>query len=474
MKTIVHTTAEAPVPDGIPTPRRYWAILAIAAGITLSVLDGTIANVALPSIAADLHASPSTSIWIVNAYQLAIVVSLLSLSSLGDIWGYKKVYLCGLVLFAGASTACLLSRTLFSLTLSRVFQGFGAAALASVNTTLIRLIYPRRHLGRGLGINALVVAVAAAGGPTIAAAILSVASWQWLFAINIPISILALVLSARYLPANPVKVKEHRFDWSGALMNALTFGLFIFSIEGFTHEVGWQILAPGILLTFVVGYFFVRQQLARPFPLLPVDLLKIPIFSLSVCTSICSFVAQMLALVSLPFFLQHTLGMTEVETGVLLTPWPLATMVAAPLAGKLIERVHAGILGGVGLGLLAVGLFLMAVFADTASHVMIGCFMALCGAGFGLFQTPNNSILISSAPPARSGGASGMLGMARLTGQTSGASLVALVFTLFADNGTYAALYLAGGFATLAALVSFTRVSLPEPELLRGSVKRHA
>lgn len=474
MKSIVDTELESSVTDGVPTPRRYWAILAIAVGITLSVLDGTIANVALPSIAADLNASPSASIWIVNAYQLAIVISLLSLSSLGDIWGYKKVYLCGLVLFAGASTACLLSRSLLSLTLSRVFQGFGAAALASVNTTLIRLIYPRRHLGRGLGINALVVAVAAASGPTIAAAILSAASWQWLFAINIPLSILALVLSARYLPGNPVKVREHHFDWSGALMNALTFGLFIFSIEGFTHEVGWQILAPGILLTFVVGYFFVRQQLSRPFPLLPVDLLKIPIFSLSVCTSICSFVAQMLALVSLPFFLQHTLGMTEVETGILLTPWPLATMVAAPLAGKLIERVHAGILGGVGLVLLAVGLFLMAVFADTASHVMIGFFMALCGAGFGLFQTPNNSILISSAPPARSGGASGMLGMARLTGQTSGASLVALVFSLFADNGTYVALYLAGGFATLAAIISLTRVSLPEPELLRGSVKRQS
>lgn len=158
-------------------------------------------------------------------------------------------------------------------------------------------------------------------------------------------------------------------------------------------------------------------------------------------------------------------------TGLLLTPWPLATMIAAPLAGRLIERVHAGLLGGVGLSIFAAGLFLLAIFADQVSSGGIVLFMAMCGFGFGLFQTPNNSILISSAPQNRSGGASGMLGMARLTGQTTGASLVALMFVVFPVNGTYASLYFAGGFATLAALVSFTRVSLPEPELLRGRAK---
>lgn len=457
--------------DGLPVPRRYWAILAIAIGITVSVLDGTIANVALPTIAADLNASPAMSIWIVNAYQLAIVVSMLSLSSLGDIWGYKKVYVCGLLIFSVTSVACVLARSLSALIAARVFQGFGAAALASVNTTLIRLIYPKRQLGRGMGINAVVVAVSAAGGPTLAAAILSVASWQWLFAVNIPIGVVALILATRYLPSNPVRAQGHRFDWPSAVMNALTFGLFIFSIEGITHELDWCLLAPSVVVVFVVGYFFVRRQLSQPYPLLPVDLLRIPIFSLSVCTSICSFLAQMLALVSLPFFLQHTLGMDEVKSGLLLTPWPLATMISAPLAGKLIERVHAGLLGCVGLALLSAGLFLLAVMADAVPVWGIAFFIGICGFGFGLFQTPNNSILISSAPPARSGGASGMLGMARLTGQTTGASLVALMFVLFVDSGTYASLYLAGGFAFLAALISISRISLPEPEILR--VKRN-
>ena len=147
-------------------------------------------------------------------------------------------------------------------------------------------------------------------------------------------------------------------------------------------------------------------------------------------------------------------------------------MIAAPLAGKLIERVHAGLLGGIGLSIFAGGLFLLAVLADKVSGVGIALFMAMCGFGFGLFQTPNNSILISSAPQNRSGSASGMLGMSRLTGQTTGASLVALMFVMFPVDGTYASLYLAGIFAFVAAVVSFTRVSLPEPELLRGNAKK--
>lgn len=465
---------EKEVTDGLPVPKRYWAILAIAMGITVSVLDGTIANVALPTIAQDLNATPSMSIWIVNAYQLAIVVSLLSLSSLGDIWGYRRVYIGGLIIFSVTSLACALSDSLLTLTIARVFQGFGAAALASVNTSLIRIIYPRRSLGRGMGINALVVAVSAAGGPTIAAGILSIASWQWLFAINVPIVMIALTLSLKFLPANPLTVTGRRFDWISGVMNALTFGLLIFSIEGFTHGIHLSVLVPGILLVVLLGYVYVRRQLSQEYPLLPVDLLRIPIFSLSVGTSICSFVAQMLAMVSLPFFLQHTLGKDEVETGLLLTPWPLATMIAAPLAGRLIERFHAGLLGGIGLSIFAGGLFLLGALSDFVSSWWIVVFMAMCGTGFGLFQTPNNSVLISSAPQNRSGGASGMLGMARLTGQTTGASLVALMFVAFPVSGTYASLYLAGMFATLAAIVSFTRISLPEPDVLRGNVKKRS
>lgn len=447
--------------DGLATPRRYGAIFTIALGITVAVLDGTIVNVALPTIARDLSASPAASIWVVNSYQIAIIVSLLSMSFLGDLFGYRRVYQGGLVLFCLTSLFCALSTSLPMLTVARVLQGFGGAALMSVNTALIRLIYPQRLLGRGMGINSFIVAVSSAAGPGVAAAILSVASWQWLFLINVPIGIIALLLALRYLPPNQQKAQGQRFDIPGAIMNALTFGLLISAISGFSQGQSGALIAGELVALVVVGFFFIRRQLALPFPLLPVDLLRIPVFSLSMVTSVCSFTAQMLAFVSVPFFLQTVLGRSEVDTGLLLTPWPLATMVMAPFAGYLIERVHAGLLGGIGLAVMATGLFALALLPHNPSDLDVAWRMILCGAGFGLFQSPNNHTIISAAPRHRSGGASGMLGTARLLGQSSGAALVALMFNLFHEHGTHASLLLAGIFATLAAIVSSLRLSQP-------------
>lgn len=448
-----------PVADGLPVPQRYAAILVIALGITIAVLDGTIANVALPTIARDLNTSPATSIWVINAYQLAITISLLSMASLGDIIGYRRVYQAGLLVFSVTSLFCALSDSLLTLTFARVLQGFGAAALMSVNTALIRIIYPRAQLGRGIGINSVIVAVSAAAGPTIASAVLAVASWQWLFAINVPIGLLAWGLGMKYLPANSTKSNGNRFDFTSSLMNALTFGLLIIAISGFAQGESPTVIAAEIVALLIIGFFFIRRQLKQPFPLLPVDLLRIPIFALSIGTSICSFAAQTLAMVALPFFLQSVLGRDEVATGLLLTPWPLATVVVAPIAGRLVERYHAGLLGGIGLAVFASGLFLLAVLPANPTDLDIIWRMVLCGAGFGLFQSPNNHTIISAAPQHRSGGASGMLGTARLLGQTSGAALVSLMFNLFSNNGTHASLILAGAFATLAAIVSLSRVS---------------
>lgn len=447
--------------DGLPVPLRYGAILTIVIGIAMAVLDGAIANVALPTIARDLHASPASSIWIVNAYQIAIVVSLLTLSFLGDMFGYRRVYQCGLILFTFTSLLCALSDSLLTLTLARVAQGFGGAALMSVNTALIRLIYPQRSLGRGMGINSFVVAVSSAAGPTLASAILSVASWQWLFLVNVPLGIITLLLAIKFLPPNGARSTMPKFDLPSAVMNALTFGLLITALSGFAQGQSITVVSLEIIALLITGWLFVRRQLRLPVPLLPVDLLRIPLFSLSICTSVCSFCAQMLALVSLPFFLQTTLGRSEVESGILLTPWPLATMVMAPLAGYLIERVHAGMLGALGLAMMAAGLFALAMLPAAPADIDIVWRMALCGAGFGLFQSPNNHTIITAAPRQRSGGASGMLGTARLLGQSSGAALVALMFNLFDTSGTHSSLLLAGILALLAAVISGLRVTQP-------------
>lgn len=446
--------------EGLPTPQRYWAIVVIALGITLAVLDSAIANVALPTIARDLHASASASIWVVNAYQLSITISLLPLASLGDRIGYRRVYTAGLVLFTIASLGCALSGSLAALAATRVVQGFGAAGLMSVNTALVRVIYPRTMLGRGVAINAMVVAISAAIGPTVASAILSVASWPWLFAINVPIGIVAAAGSLKALPPNVAH--DTPYDYISAVMNAFVFGLLIVTIDGLGHGEahGWS--AAQLVAVVVVGYFFVRRQLTQKAPLLPVDLLRIPVFALSVATSVCSFAAQMLAFVSLPFLFQDTLGLTQVQTGLLITPWPCAIVVAAPVAGTLSDRFSAGILGGIGLIILTIGLVLLATLGRHPSAFDIAWRMAVCGVGFGTFQSPNNRQLLSSAPRERSGGASGMLGTARLTGQTLGAALVALILGVAPTSGPTISLEVAAAFAAVASGVSLMRLRQPQ------------
>ena len=446
--------------DGLPLPRRYWAVMAIATGITLSVLDGAIANVALPTIAKDLNTTPAYSIWVVNAYQVATMISLLAFSSIGEIWGYKKVYLLGLSLFTFTSLFCALSDSILTLTVARALQGFGAAAIVSVNTALLRIIYPIKFLPKGLGINALIVSVSAAAGPTIAAAILAVADWPWLFAVNIPVGILAISLSYKFLPDNVVRANR-KFDKVGAVMNALTFGLIISVIEGFTHRANAQVMIMLFIGLMISAYIFLNRERKKEAPIFPIDLLRIPVFSLSVLTSLISFMAQMLAMVSLPFFLQGALGKDAVSTGLLLTPWPLATMVAAPLAGVLATRINAGILGAVGLSIFSIGLFFLGSLSAHPADADVIWRMALCGFGFGLFQTPNNSTMLTSAPPSRSGGASGMLGTTRLVGQTTGAALVALMFNVFPEDSTHVSLYFGSGIALIAAVVSTLRIGKP-------------
>lgn len=443
--------------DGLPLPQRYWAILTIALGIVMAVIDGAIANVALPTIAKDLNASPSFSVWIVNGYQLAVTISLLPLASLGEILGYRRIYLAGLALFTLASLACALSHTLVLLTAARVLQGFGAAGIMSVNAALVRFIYPHRMLGRGIGINALVVAVSSAVGPTLAAAILALGTWPWLFAVNIPIGIVALAIGRRALPHTPPAV--HGFDWKSALLCALTFGLGIAAIDSAGHGEAMGLWLAEAAVALVGGWTLVRRELSLAAPLLPVDLLRIPVFALSISTSVASFCAQMLAFVALPFLLQDRFGYGAVAIGLLITPWPIAVAIAAPIAGHLAERHPAGLLGGVGLVLFAAGLAALALLPAHPGVPDIVWRMALAGAGFGLFQAPNNRTMMAAAPRERSGGASGMLGTARLMGQTIGATLVAMLLARFPMGGTHLALVLGTGFALAGAGLSMLRLS---------------
>ena len=445
--------------DGLPLPQRYWAILNLAVGLALSVLDSAIANIALPAIAREIHASPADSIWVINAYQLAVVISLLPFASLGDIFGYRRIYIIGLVLFTGAALVSALSQSLFMLTLGRALQGLGAAGMMSVNTALVRFTYPRRHLGRGIAMVSVVVSISSAAGPSVAAAILAVASWPWLFAINVPIGVVALVLSLRLLPYNPPS--DQRFDLVSALQCAAAFALLISAINGVGHHHPAGFVIVELTGALLVGYVLVRRQNALVMPLLPIDLFRRPIFALSVATSICTFVAQGIVFVALPFYFQDVIGRSQVETGLLITPWPVTVAMIAPLAGRLADRYPAGILGAIGLTVLSIGFVLLALLPAAPGDADIVWRIVVCGLGFGFFQSPNNRAIISSAPRERSGGAGAIQSTARLLGQTIGAAMVALVFGYAGPAGGASptvAILLAALFAAIAAVASLSRL----------------
>ena len=449
-------TAIAVHPDGLPVPRRYWAIAAIALAITMSVLDSTIVNVALPTIARDFRASAAASIWVINAYQLAILLVLLPFASLGEIVGYRRVSQAGLAVFTLASLACAFAPSLLSLSLARAVQGIGAAGIMSVNGALVRHTYPHRYLGRAVGINAFVVATAAAVGPTVASAVLAVAHWRWLFGINLPLGVAAFAIALYALPDS--ERAPRRLNLAGAALYAGTMGLVLSGLQTLAHRAAVWLALSEIASGCVLAWLLTRHERPRAAPIIPFDLLSIRIFKLSLATSVCSFIAQMSALVALPFEIQR-LGHSAVETGLFITPWPLALAVVAPLAGRLADRYPAGLLGGVGLLTLAAGLSLLVLYPVSGNATGVLWRMALCGVGFGLFQAPNNRTIMGSVPRRRSGAAGGMLAAARLIGQSIGAAAVAILFRAYDDAGSNYALMLAALLAVTGAGVSVLRLA---------------
>ena len=456
----------APPSGGLPPATRLPAMLTVILGIGLCVLDSTMVNLALPQIVRDLRIAESDAVWLINAYQLAILVLLLPLAMVGDLFGYRRVYLTGVALFTLASAASVAASGLGALMLARALQGAGAAGLFAVNAALVRLIYPSNLLGRGIALNSAVVATASVAGPALAAAVLSWARWPWLFALNIPLAVLVLVLGWRSLPPNPgPRPARARLPWLDMGLNAAMFLLLFQGAQWLVPHgaapaaQGWAagLLAAGA----VVAVVYVRRQRRMAVPLLPVDLLAIPLFRLSMCTSVAAFAAQTLASVALPFLLLAGLGRSPAEAGWVLAAWPLGTVLIAPVAARLIGRWPSGLLGGLGLGALAAGLLALAWLPADPTAAALAWRLALCGLGFGLFQSPNNHTIVTSAPAHRAGGAAGMLGTARLTGQSLGALLIGALYGLWAGQEARVpglallaagALALVGGFSSLLRL----------------------
>jgi len=438
---------------GLPVPQRTAAIAAVLAAMVLAVLDAAIANVGLPTIAQSLRVSPATSVWVVTAYQTALVMGLLPCAALGESLGFRRVFTMGVALFTAASALCALSPSLPWLVAARFLQGLGAAGVMALGIALLRLVVPPRQLGAAIGWNALAVALSSAAGPTIGAAILSGTSWPWLFSLNLPLGAMVL-LATRALPA-PAGTARRLDRWSVAL-NAGALALLVVGAE---LLVANPALAAGLLAAAALGLVaLVQRELPKAAPLIPIDLLRAASFRSSVIASVCCFAGMTMGLLALPFYLQHSLGQNTLTTGLYMTPWPLMVAIVAPAAGRLADRIPTAWLCAEGSACLAIGLAAASLWPLQGRPLPLVVLTGLCGLGFGLFQVPNNRNMLVSAPRERSGAAGGMQATARLAGQTAGGVVMSLLFSMAsADAAPRVGLAIGAVLTLVAGLVSVLR-----------------
>ena len=439
--------------DGLRGPRAALAIAALLATMVLVVLDAAIANVALPTIARVLQVTPAQSVLVVTAYQMGLVMALLPCAALGESLGYRRVFLGGVAIFTAASTLCALSPSLPWLVAARFLQGLGGASIMALGVALLRFVVPQHRLGAAIGWNALTVALSSAAGPTIGAMILSVASWPWLFAVNFPLGALVLLLG-RTLPCVPGTARP--LDLISVALNAGSLAALVIGAEAAPTT---PTLAAALVAIAIFGFVaLIRREAPRTAPLIPLDLLRAGSFRISVIASICCFTGQTAGMVALPFYLQHGLHLDTLRTGLFITPWPLSVALAAPIAGRLSNRVSTAWLCAIGGAALALGLAAAALWPLKGDPLALVPMVMLCGAGFGLFQTPNNRNMFLSAPRERTGAAGGMQGTARLLGQTIGAVVMTLLFTLTPVDAAPRIGLAIGAVLTLAAgLISLLR-----------------
>ncbi len=432
--------------DGLPEPRRTRAAACIAAGISLTVLDAAMVNIALPSAARDLGLTSADAVWVVNAYQITVVGTLIPFAALGEIAGFKRVWNWGLALFLLAALCSAMAPSFETLLAARVAQGLGGAAVMSLMSGLVRHTYPTAQLGRAIGFNAMVVALCSAMGPSLGAAVLAVADWPAVFLVHLPVGLAALIFGARVLP--DVARQPRAFDIGAAAMNVAAFALVFLGLDLMLH---WPVLGVAALASgIVIGAALIRREMARSVPMIPLDLLRIRTVRLAIGASVCMFAAHMATVISMPFHLSAA-GYTPVQIGLMITPYPIAVGLLAPIAGRYADRTASALPVAAGGGVLALALILLG-WIPASPWVCVG--LLLAGVGFGCFQAPNNRAILATAPRHRAGSAGGMQATARVLGQSLGATTAAACFTL---AGPWAGFYCGAVLALLAGALSLAR-----------------
>lgn len=410
---------------------KKWLILFnVTVSIFMATLDGSIVNIALPVISGELGVTISSIQWVVTSYLLAIAILLPIGGKLSDIYGKKKIFTLGFIMFTLGSTFCGLSNTLVMLVVSRVIQAVGASAMMALSQGIVTSIFPPGERGKALGITGAAVAVGSLVGPSLGGVLVHAAGWQSIFFINIPIGILGMILAIFIIPELHEAADKKTFDVRGAVVfSAAVLLLFVGLLLFQEQELAAEVLVPMLAVAAVLlGLFIVLEKRADN-PLIDLKLFGIYEFSTGIASAFLSFVALNTTLLFMPFYMEYVLHLDTLSAGLLISAYPVATAVLAPVSGFLSDKISYKPLTVAGLVLNTLVLFLLSGLDAASSHVHIAVLMTLMGVGTALFQSPNNSSVMGSVPANRLGIAGGINALFRNLGMVSGTTFSVIIFT---------------------------------------------
>ena len=412
-----------------------WATFAIVAvGVFMATLDTSIVNVSLPAIAHYFEVPLGAAVeWIVIAYLVSVAALLLSVGRLADLVGRKTIWLTGLGLFTLASLACGAAPNLPALIVARAFQGVGGACLMAISPAMLTSAFPPEQRGRAIGLNAVTVGLGISTGPTLGGLITEHSSFRYIFLLNLPIGVLGWIAAYMLLPKQPRPERSSiHFDVLGALYLAVALASLTAGVS-LGNELGWTDTLPLSLLglVFVSGVAFAFHERSHAHPVVDFSLFRQRTFASACVSLLLSFIASFSVSVMLPFYFEQLRGWGSALTGLMLTPYPLTLALVGPFAGALADRIGTRWLAAGGMLILATGLCLLSQLGTDNSKVDIIIRVLIAGFGQAVFQSPNNSALMGSAPKQRQGLASGMLATGRVVGQSLSVAVSVAVFTGF-------------------------------------------
>lgn len=421
--------------------KKEWAILLVVLPMTfMTTLDSSIVNVALPTMARELGTTMAGIEWVVTSYLITICAFILLFGRFGDIIGKSRVFRIGIAVFTIGSLLCGLSNTLMMLIISRIIQAVGAAAAMATNQGIITETFPPSERGKALGMTGTAVALGTMVGPTLGGLIVSVAPWEYIFLINIPIGILVYIGVLKTLNFRKEKDKEKvPFDIKGTLLFMISIILLFCSIN-FAQSMGFTnpIIIITLLFSLALLVAFIKIEGKINNPMLDIHIFKNKLFSLSIFCGFISFIAIGAMNIILPFYLQDVLKLTPSMAGLMMTVSPIILAIVAPISGHLSDKLGSEKISAVGLSIMTLGLFSLSIFKESTSLFLVGILIGSVSLGSGMFQSPNNSLIMSTVDKSKLGIAGSINGLIRNLGITVGIAFsTSLLYSMMSSKMGY-------------------------------------